>query len=76
MAALACEEFVRNLDEEARAVAGLRVAAAGAAVGEVDEDLDAFEDDVVRPVSLDGGDETDTACIVFIPRVVQALGSG
>jgi hypothetical protein len=38
---------VRNLDQEARAVTCFRIAAAGAAVRQVDEDLDTFEDDVV-----------------------------
>ena len=41
--ALPREELVRNLDQDARAVAGLRVAAAGAAVREVDQDLDALD---------------------------------
>ena len=40
--ALAREELVRDLDQDAGAVAGLRVAAAGAAVRQVDQDLDAL----------------------------------
>ena len=40
--ALAGEELVRNLNEDAGAVAGFGVAAAGAAMSQVDEDLDAL----------------------------------
>ena len=36
------KEGVRDLDQDAGAVAGLRIAAAGAAVRQVDEDLDAL----------------------------------
>ena len=49
--ALAREELVRDLDQHAGAVAGFRIAAAGAAVRQVDEHLNALDDDVVR---LDG----------------------
>ena len=45
--ALAREEFVGNLDQNAGAVAGLGVAAASAAVREVQKDLDALLDDFV-----------------------------
>ena len=42
LGAFAREELVRNLDEDAGAVAGLRIAAAGAAVRQVDENLNAL----------------------------------
>ena len=45
--ALASEEFVWNLDQDAGTVAGFRVAAAGSAMRKIQEDLDAFADDVV-----------------------------
>ena len=51
-ATFAGEELVRNLDEDAGAVAGLRIAAAGAAMGQVDQDLDALAHDVVARVPL------------------------
>ena len=41
------EELVRNLDEDARAVARFRIASAGAAMGQVEQDLNALFDDVV-----------------------------
>jgi hypothetical protein len=61
---------VGNLDEDAGAVAGFRIAAAGSAVGQVDKDFDALVDDVVRLPAFDVGDEPDSAGIVFVPGVV------
>ena len=40
--AFALEKRVRNLDQDARAVAGLRIAAAGAAVRQIDQNLNAL----------------------------------
>ena len=42
LGALAREELVRNLNQDAGAVAGFRIAAASAAVRQVDQDLDAL----------------------------------
>jgi hypothetical protein len=71
--ALAGEELVRDLNEDAGAVAGFGIAAAGAAVRQVDEDLDALRDDVVGFVALDAGDEANAAGVVFVAGMVQAL---
>ena len=76
LGALAREELVRDLDQDAGAVAGSRIAAAGAAVRQVDQNLDALEDDVVRLLALDIGNEADAAGIVLVARVVQALRRG
>ena len=73
LGAFAAEEFVRDLDEDARAVAGFRIAAAGAAMREVDEDLNALGDDFVRRLAIDIDDETDTAGIALIMRDCTAL---
>ena len=74
--ALAREKLVRNLDQDAGAVAGFRIAAAGAAMRQVDQDLDALLDDVVRALALDVRDKADTAGIVLVGGVVQALCFG
>jgi len=74
--ALADEELVRDLDEDAGAVAGFGIAAAGSTVGEVDEDLDAFGNDVMGFVAFDAGDEADAAGVVLVAGVVEALGGG
>ena len=76
VAAFAREEFVRNLDQEAGAVAGFRIAAAGAAMRQVDEDLNALFDDVVGFLALDVGHEADSAGIVLMAGVVESLGLG
>jgi hypothetical protein len=74
--ALAGEELVGDLDEDAGAIAGFGVAAAGSAMGKIDEDLDAFSDDVVGFVAFNAGDEADAASIVLVAGVVKALGGG
>ena len=65
--------FVRDLDHYARAIAGFRIAAAGSAVGQVEQNLDALDDDVVRFVPFDIGYEADTAGVALILRMVKSL---
>ena len=67
------KELVRNLNQDAGAVAGFRIAAARAAMRQVDEDLNALGDDVVRRFAVDVGDKADTAGVVLVTRIVQAL---
>ena len=74
--ALAREELVRNLDQDAGAVAGFRIAAAGAAMRQVDQDLQSLEDDVVRLLALDVDHETDAAGVVLVAGVVETLLRG
>jgi len=73
---LAFEERVRDLHQDAGAVAGARIASAGAAMGEVVEDLQRFEDDIVRALAGDVDDEADAAGIVFVRRIVQSFSPG
>ena len=68
--ALPHEELVGNLDEHAGAVSGLRVAAAGAAMGEVHQNLDSLDDDVVRLAAFDIGHEANAAGIAFLAGIV------
>ena len=74
--ALAGEELVRDLNQHAGAVAGFRIAAASAAVGQVDQNLYALDNDVVRFLALDIGDEADTAGVAFLGRVIETLWLG
>ena len=67
------EEGVGDLDEDAGAVTGVGVAAGGAAVGQVDEDLDSLEDDLVGLAALDVDDEADAAGVALGARVVETL---
>ena len=73
LAALAHEKGVGNLDQDAGAVAGLRVAARGAAMGEVDQHLEALADNLVALFAADVGDKPHAAGIVLIARVIEAL---
>ena len=70
------EEGVRHLHEHAGAVAGVDLAAAGAAMIEVLEDLDALLDDGVRFASLDVHDEADATGVMLELRVIEALLRG
>ena len=70
------EKFVRNLDEYASAIAGFRIAAASAAMRKILENLQAFEDDVVRGCTFDVHDKADAASIMLIGGVIEALGWG
>jgi hypothetical protein len=67
------QEQVRHLDENAGAIAGIVLAAAGAPVAKVDQDGESVADDRVGFAPFDVDDETDAAGIVFILGVVQAL---
>src|SRR6185436_16332679 len=67
------EEGVRQLDEDAGAVAGVDLAAACTAVIEVLEDLDALFDDGVRLLALDVHDEADATGVMLELRVIEAL---
>ena len=71
---LACEESVRNLHKDARAVAGARIGADRAAMFEIAEDADRVGHDLVRFLALDVGNEADAAGILFQRRVVQTRG--
>jgi hypothetical protein len=60
------EKFVWNLDQDAGAVTGLRIAAAGSAVRQVQKNLDSLFNDVVALVAADAGDKPDPAGVVLV----------
>ena len=70
------EEAVRHLHQDAGAVAGVLLAAAGAAVLEVQQDLEPVLDDArgLSPLEID--DEADAAGVVLVAWVVEALRGG
>src|SRR6267378_8714413 len=67
------QQRIGHLNEATSAVADQRVGPDRAAMVEIDQDLQAARDDVVRFSSLDVGNETDTARIMLVARVVEAL---
>ena len=67
------EELVRDLHQDAGAVAHARIGADRAAMLEIAEDAQAVFDDLVRLAALDVGDEADAAGILVERRIVKAL---
>ncbi len=61
------------MKQHAGAIACLRIAAAGAAVRKVDQDLDALLDDVMRLEALKVSHKADAAGVVFEARIVKTL---
>ncbi len=70
------QELVRDLEQNAGAVARLRIAAGRPAVLEVQQDADPALDDIVRAHAPQVGDEAHTAGVVLEARVVEAAGAG
>ena len=63
---------MRDLDEDARAVAGARVAAGGAAMREAPQDLEPHLDGAVRWPALQVDDEPEPTGVVLVGRIVEA----
>ena len=74
--ALALEKLVRDLNQDARAIARLRIAAARAAMRQVDEDLNTFQHDIVGFLPFDIGDEPESAGVVLVLWAVHTLSFG
>ena len=55
------------------AVAGFRIAAAGSAVSQIDQDLDALAYDLVGLLPIEIHDETHPAGVVLVAGIVEAL---
>ncbi len=70
--ALALEQRVRNLDQDAGAVAGVGLGTGGTAMLHALERLQAAIDDVVRGLPAQVREEPDATGVVFKRRVVQA----
>jgi hypothetical protein len=74
LGSLAREEGVRDLHQDAGAVACARIGADRAAVFEVAQDVQRVGDDLMRLLALDVGDEADAAGILFQRGIVETLG--
>src|SRR5690606_41165813 len=70
---LLCEKLVRDLEQDAGAVAGLRIGTNGAAMLEVLQDAQAIRDNLVALDIADIGDETDAASIVLMASVIKPV---
>jgi len=67
------QELVRQCSEHTGSVARIRLATARAAMIHRAQDFIRVQNDLVAAFTLDVGDETHTATIFLIRRVVQAL---
>ena len=67
------EKLVRDLDQNARAVARFRIAAARAAMRQVDQNLNALLDDLVRFLAVQVHDKAHAAGVVLVAGIVQTL---
>jgi hypothetical protein len=67
------KKLVRRLHEDAGAVAGVHLAAAGAAVQQVDEKLKRLPHDGVRAHALDVDNEANATCVFLETRIVESL---
>jgi hypothetical protein len=66
---------VGQLQQDARAIAGVAVGAGGRAVGQPLEDLQPALDDAARLLALDVRDEAHAAGVVLELRIVEAVGA-
>ena len=62
---------MRDLHQDAGAVAGARIGPDRAAMLEIEQDGQRVLDDLVRLAALDVGNETDAAGILFLRRIEQ-----
>src|SRR5271170_6093570 len=67
------KKFVRNLNQNAGAIAGFGVAAAGAAMREVDEYFNSLADDLVAFFAANAGYKANAARVMLVRRVVETL---
>src|ERR1700739_2552994 len=72
--ALAGKELVRNLDQDAGAVSGFWIGAAGSAMRQILQNLDSLANDLVAFMAADAGDKPDSACVVLVRGIVKSLG--
>jgi hypothetical protein len=64
---------MRDLEQNAGAIAGLGIASAGPAVRKVEQHPDSLTYDSVTFVAADAGHESDPAGVVFLRGMVQPL---
>src|SRR6185312_2113939 len=71
--AFARKKLVRNLNQHARTVASLRIATAGSAVGQIDQDLNALLDNLMTFLAAHASYEPDAAGVMLVGRVIKTL---
>ena len=64
---------MRNLDQNTRAVTGLGIAASRATMSQIDQYLETLADYLVTLLSADARDQSHTARIVLMLRMIKSL---
>ena len=64
---------MRDLNQYPCAIAGFRIATASAAMSEVDKNLQSFQYDIVRLLTLYVNYEANAASVVFVTGVIKSL---
>jgi hypothetical protein len=67
------EESIRNLNEDARAIARQGIRTDRAAMGDIPQNLKALTDNVMAFISLDVSDEAHATSVMFIGGVIKTL---
>ena len=73
LAALA-QELMGDLDQDPRAVASVVLAAAGTAVIQIHQRLQSIANQLMRLSPFQIDDESHTATVVFVTRIIETLG--
>ncbi len=71
--AFAGKEIVRNLDQQPRAVASFRITPTGAAVRQVDQNLNALLNNLVALLPANAGDKAHAASVVLVRWIIKTL---
>ena len=64
---------MRNLDQNASAIARFRIASTRTAMRQIDQDLNAFQNNFVASLSANAGHKPNSARIMFVAWMVKAL---
>ncbi len=72
-ASFAAKKLVRHLHQNAGAIAGERIATAGAAVRQIDQNFEPLPHNLMALLAMHVNDETHAAGIVLEGRIVQTF---
>ena len=76
LAAFLHKKSMRNLNQNAGAVACLRIATRGSAVREVDQHLKTLADNLMALLAANVRDQSHAASVMLVPGMVEPLGLG
>jgi hypothetical protein len=74
--ALTREKFMRDLQQDPRAIPSLWIAATSSPMTQVQQNFQSLSNDLVRSSPIDVGNKTNTAAILLELRIVKPLLGG